>query len=55
MELSVSSCCECCLYIVPSVSEGVLVKQGKEDTPRAGMRRVGSGKRYGACWTGCDR
>ena len=50
--LLVSSRCECCLYIVPSVCKGVLVNQGIEDTPRAGMRRVGSRKRYGACWTG---
>ena len=37
---------------VLSLCEGVLVDQGIEDTPRACMRRGGSGKRSGACWTG---
>ena len=41
--------CEHVVYIIPSLCEGVLVNQGIEDTPRACMRRVGSGQRYGAC------
>ena len=51
MELCVSSCSECCLYIVPSVCEGVLMNQGIKDTSRAGMRRFGSRKWSGACGT----
>ena len=37
------------LYLIPSLCEGVLVDQGIEDTPSAGMRSVGSGKGSGAC------
>ena len=44
--------CEHLLYLIPSLCEGVLVDQGIEDTPSAGMRRVGSGEGSGACWTG---
>ena len=40
------------LYIILSLCEGVLANQGIEDTPRACMRLVGSGKRSGACCTG---
>ena len=50
--LLVSSRVECCVYIIPSLSEGVLVDEGIKDTARAGIWAIGSGKWLGACGTG---
>ena len=52
MYLCVSSRYEYCLYIVPSLCEGVLMDYCVEDTSRAGVGGVGSGTGSGTCGTG---
>ena len=48
----VSSRVERYLYIIPSLSEGVLLDEGIKNTARAGIWGVSSGKGFGVCGTG---